>query len=147
LKTFLLEPAPRGTASVVGLAAAILHQRDPQAMMAILPSDHYIRDRDLFHYILRVAADVAEKDYLVTLGIAPTFAATGYGYIQRGAPLAENFNYPVYTVSRFKEKPDEAAARQMLTPATIPGIRACSSGKRSAFWLNSALKCPNSKRP
>jgi mannose-1-phosphate guanylyltransferase len=113
-ENFLLEPAPRGTASVVGLAAAILHQRDPQAVMAILPSDHYIRDRDLFHYILRVAADVAQKDYLVTLGIAPTFAATGYGYIQRGAPLAENFNYPVYTVSRFKEKPDEAAARTML---------------------------------
>lgn len=113
-ENFLLEPAPRGTASVVGLAAAILRQRDPQAIMAILPSDHYIRDRDLFHYMLRVAADVAEKDYLVTLGIAPTFAATGYGYIQRGAPLPENFSYPVYNVSRFQEKPDEAAARQML---------------------------------
>lgn len=111
---FLLEPAPRGTASVVGLAAAVLQQRDPQAVMIILPSDHFIRDRDLFHYTLRVAVDVAEKDYLVTLGIAPTFAATGYGYIQRGEPLPENFNYPVYAVSRFKEKPDEAAAREML---------------------------------
>jgi mannose-1-phosphate guanylyltransferase len=113
-ENFLLEPAPRGTASVVGLAASILHQRDPQACMAILPSDHYIRDRDLFHYILRVAMEVAQKDYLVTLGIAPTFPATGYGYIQRGQPLPDKFSYPVYAVSRFKEKPDEATARQML---------------------------------
>jgi mannose-1-phosphate guanylyltransferase len=111
---FLLEPSPRGTASVVGLAAAVLQQRDPHSVMIILPSDHFIRDRDLFHYTLRVAVDVAEKDYLVTLGIAPTFAATGYGYIQRGEALPENFNYPVYAVSRFKEKPDEAAAREML---------------------------------
>lgn len=113
-ENFLLEPAPRGTASVVGLAASVLHQRDPQAVMAILPSDHFIRDRDLFHYILRVAVDVAQKDYLVTLGIAPTFPATGYGYIQRGESLPEKFNYPAYAVSRFKEKPDEAAAREMI---------------------------------
>lgn len=99
---------------MVGLAASILHQRDPQAVMAILPSDHFIRDRDLFHYTLRVAVDVAQSDYLVTLGIAPTFPATGYGYIQRGEALPENFNYPVYAVSRFKEKPDEASAREML---------------------------------
>ena len=113
-ENFLLEPAPRGTASVVGLAAAVLHKRDPQAAMVILPSDHYIRDRDLFHYILRVAVEVAQNDYLVTLGIAPTFPSTGYGYIQRGEPLPENFNYPVYSVSRFKEKPAEEAARKML---------------------------------
>lgn len=113
-ENFLLEPAPRGTASVVGLAAAILHRRDPQAVMTVLPADHYIRDRDLFHYILRVAVEVACKDYLVTLGIAPTFPATGYGYIQRGAPLPESFSYPVYSVLRFKEKPDEATARKML---------------------------------
>ncbi len=113
-ENFLLEPAPRGTASVVGLAAAVLHQRDPQALMAILPSDHYIRERDLFGYILQVAAEVASSDYLVTLGIAPTFPATGYGYIQRGQPLPENFSYPAYSVLRFKEKPDEATASAML---------------------------------
>lgn len=113
-ENFLLEPAARGTAAVVGLAASILHQRDPQAVMAILPSDHFIRDRDLFHYTLGVAVEVAQNDYLVTLGIAPTFPATGYGYIQRGEALPENFNYPVYAVSRFKEKPDEASAREML---------------------------------
>lgn len=111
---YLIEPAPRGTASVVGLAAAVLHKRDPQAVMAILPSDHFIRNRDLFDYLLRAAVDVARTGYLVTLGITPTYPSTAYGYIQQGTPLEGNFKYPTYNVSRFKEKPDDAAAQQML---------------------------------
>lgn len=114
VSNFLIEPDPRGTASVIGLAAAILHQRDPQSVMAVLPSDHFIKNKDLFHLFLRIAAEVAEDDYLVTLGIAPTYPATGYGYIQRGDPLPEQYPYPVYTVKRFKEKPDEPAAREMI---------------------------------
>ncbi len=114
-ENFLAEPAPRGTASVVGLAAVTLRARDPQAMMAVLPADHFIRNRDLFHLLIRVAVDVAEKDYLVTLGITPTYAATGYGYIQRGEPIPERVIYPVYRVSKFKEKPNEAQARLMLS--------------------------------
>jgi len=113
-ENYLVEPAPRGTASVVGFAAAILHQRDPQAVMAVLPSDHFIRNRDLFHYLLKAAVQVAKQDYLVTLGITPTFPSTAYGYIQQGAPLQGDFKYPCYTVSRFTEKPDERSAQQML---------------------------------
>lgn len=113
-ENYLVEPEPRGTASVVGLAATILHQRDPQAVMAILPSDHHIRNRDLFHYLMRAAVDVAKTGYLVTLGIAPTFPSTAYGYIQQGMPLDGKFNYPVYAVKRFTEKPDEKAAQQMI---------------------------------
>jgi mannose-1-phosphate guanylyltransferase len=111
---FLLEPEPRGTASVVGLAAVALSRRDPEAVMAVLPSDHFIQNRDLFHLVLRVAVGVARQDYLVTLGITPTFPATGYGYIQRGDLLPEQFAYPVYRVLQFKEKPKEAAALEML---------------------------------
>jgi mannose-1-phosphate guanylyltransferase len=111
---FLLEPAPRGTASVVGLAAAVLHKRDPQAVMILLPADHYIRNVDLFHLLLTAATDVAQTGYLVTLGIKPTSPATVYGYIQRGQALAEKFSYPAYQVLKFKEKPDEKQARQML---------------------------------
>lgn len=111
---FLLEPQPRGTASVVGLAAAVLAKRDPQAVMLVLPSDHFIRNRDLFHLVMRVAVQVARKGFLVTLGIKPTFPSTGYGYIQQGNSLEEKFDYPVYRVLRFTEKPDEAKARQML---------------------------------
>jgi len=114
-ENFLLEPLPRGTASVVGLAAIALRLRDPKAVMALLPADHFIRNRDLFHLLIRVAVDVAEKDYLVTLGINPTYAATGYGYIQRGEVIPERVVYPVYRVSSFKEKPDEEKARAMLS--------------------------------
>ena len=87
VENYLIEPAPRGTASVVALAAAVLQRRDPQAAMAIQTSDHYIRNRDLFHYLISAAFEVAQKNYLVTLGITPTYPSTGYGYIQQGAAL------------------------------------------------------------
>jgi mannose-1-phosphate guanylyltransferase len=111
---YLIEPAPRGTASVVGLAAAVLRKRDPQAVMAIQTADHHIRNRELFTELIRTALEVAEKEYLVTLGITPTFPSTGYGYIQQGEALDGGYKYPVYTVQRFKEKPDEITAQQLL---------------------------------
>lgn len=125
---FLLEPEPRGTASAIGLAAAVLRARAPSAIMASLHSDHYIRNQDLFHLLVRVAVDVAERGYLVTLGITPTYPATVYGYIQRGQRLRESFGYPVYEVLRFKEKPDAAHARSMVAA----GDHAWNSG--IFFW-------------
>jgi mannose-1-phosphate guanylyltransferase len=113
-ENYLIEPAPRGTASVVALAAAVLRKRDPRAVMAMQTADHHIRNQDLFQYLLRTAFDVAGKEYLVTLGITPTFPSTGYGYIQQGEPLDGDYKYPVYMVKRFKEKPDEATAQELL---------------------------------
>ena len=113
-ENYLIEPAPRGTASVVALAAAVLKKRDPQAIMAMQTADHHIRNNDLVHYLISTAIDVAEKNYLVTLGITPTFPSTGYGYIQQGEPMIGEYKYPVYTVKRFKEKPDEATAQELL---------------------------------
>jgi mannose-1-phosphate guanylyltransferase len=114
VENYLIEPAPRGTASVVGLAAAVLQKRDPQAVMAVLPSDHFIRNRDLFHYLVTEALEVARKSYLVTLGITPAFPSPAYGYIQQGEPLEGNLKYPVYRVRRFTEKPDEKTAQEFL---------------------------------
>ncbi len=113
-ENYLIEPGPRGTASVVGLAAMVLHKRDPQATMAVLPSDHFIRNVDLFHYLLKAAFDVADNKYLVTLGITPTAPSTAYGYIQQGRAVDGEYKYPVYSVKSFKEKPDEATAQQLL---------------------------------
>jgi len=113
-ENYLIEPAPRGTASVVALAAAVLKGRDPQAAMAIQTADHHIRNKDLFQYLISTAFEVAETGYLVTLGITPTFPSTGYGYIQQGDALKGDYKYPVYEVKRFKEKPDEATAQQLL---------------------------------
>ena len=113
-KNYIIEPMPRGTASVVGLAATILQRRDPEARMAILPSDHFIRNRDLFHYLLRAAFEVAGNGYLVTLGITPTHPSTAYGYIQQGEPLSGGYNYPAYAVKSFKEKPKNETAQKLL---------------------------------
>ncbi len=113
-ENYLLEPAPRGTASATGLAAAVICARDPNATLVVLPSDHFIRNLDLFHYLIRAAIEVARDGYLVTLGIAPVSPSSAYGYIQQGDPIIGNFKYPVYRVKRFKEKPDEKTAQQLL---------------------------------
>lgn len=113
-ENYLIEPMPRGTASVVGLAAVALQQRDPQAVMAVLTSDHFIGDEQRFHQLLQSAYRVARDGYLVTLGIEPTFPATGFGYIQSGELVGIYQGLSAYRVLRFKEKPGEELARQML---------------------------------
>jgi mannose-1-phosphate guanylyltransferase len=114
-ENFIIEPSPRGTASVVGLAAVALQQRDPQAVMAILTSDHFIGNEPGFRELLTIAYDVAQDDYLVTIGIQPNYAATGYGYIQKGDSLGVYSGVEVSRVLRFKEKPDESHAREMFS--------------------------------
>jgi mannose-1-phosphate guanylyltransferase len=111
---YLLEPQPRGTASVVGLAAAALQQRDPFAVTAILTSDHYIGDNDRFQILLRAALEIAQKDFLVTLGVAPTYPATGFGYIQQGEKLGIYNGLEAFQVKQFKEKPDSEQAMRMV---------------------------------
>lgn len=113
-ENFLIEPMPRGTASVVGLAAAVLKKRDPEAIMAVLTADHYIGNEENFRDLLLTGGEVANEGYLVTLGITPTYPSTGYGYIQQGDRLGSFRNRDVYNAVRFKEKPAEEQARQML---------------------------------
>jgi mannose-1-phosphate guanylyltransferase len=113
-QNYLIEPMPRGTASVVGLAALALSQRDQEAVMAILTADHYIGSETRFHQLLHAAHDAASDGYLVTLGIEPTFPATGYGYVQRGEQVGTYGGLDVFHALRFREKPDAAAAQQML---------------------------------
>ncbi|GAP14402.1 mannose-1-phosphate guanylyltransferase [Longilinea arvoryzae] len=113
-ENYILEPMPRGTASVVGLAAVVLQKRDPEAVMAVLTADHYIENVAGFQQILSSAQELARKDFLVTLGIQPTFPATGYGYIQRGELLGHYGQHDAYRVLRFKEKPNEETARGLL---------------------------------
>lgn len=112
-QNFLLEPMPRGTASVVGLAAVALRLRDPKAVMAILAADHLIQNVSYFQLLLKQAHDLAQDKYLVTLGIQPTYPATGYGYIQRGEQL-RGYSYLAYRVKKFKEKPEEEMARKLI---------------------------------
>jgi len=114
VENYLLEPMPRGTASVVGMAAIELLRRDPDATMAILTADHYIEDVPMFQKLLLAARDVAQRGNLVTMGIVPTFPATGYGYVQRGQALGEFRGKSAYHALRFKEKPDKVNAEKMI---------------------------------
>ena len=113
-QNFLIEPAPRGTASAIGLAATVLNRRDPQAVMACLPADHLITRPDRFLELLAAAETVALRGELVTLGITPNYPATGYGYIHVGESAGDEADFPVGRVLQFKEKPNRAQAEHYL---------------------------------
>ncbi len=110
----VVEPGPRGTAPCIGLAAVALRQRDPGAVMAVFPADHRIADAAGFRRAIAAAAQVAQDDYLVTLGIEPGHAHTGYGYIQRDEPLPEVKGLTPFEVRRFTEKPDADTAQEFV---------------------------------
>jgi mannose-1-phosphate guanylyltransferase len=105
------EPLARSTAVAAGLAT-VLARRDPDEVCLVLPADHFVADEAAFAAGLREAARVAERGYLVTLGVVPTHAATGYGYITTGEQLHPSS--PTAMVERFVEKPDAATAERYL---------------------------------
>ncbi len=111
---YLVEPEGRGTAAAIGLAAIHLAAHDPQAVMLVLTADHAIRDTAGFLHALNAAVQAARDGWLVTLGITPTFPATGYGYIQQGELMPAVGDSRIYRVRRFVEKPDAATALDML---------------------------------
>ena len=110
----LVEPLRRNTAAAVAFAAHRIAAEDPDAVMLVLPADHVIPDLRAFAGAVRSAAQAAHAArVLVTLGVAPTRPETGYGYIQRGAPVGAA--HPgLYRVRRFVEKPDAARAQRYL---------------------------------
>jgi mannose-1-phosphate guanylyltransferase len=113
-ENFILEPEPRGTASAIGLTAIVLQKRDPQAIMAVVTADHFIENEKKFLHILKIAREVAETNYLVTLGIQPTHPSTAFGYIQQGNYLDTFEGVDVFSASRFVEKPDIDTAQEYL---------------------------------
>ncbi len=112
---FLVEPAPRGTASVIGLAAIVLRRQNPDYVMAILTADHFIAHVDRFQELLTAAYEVALEGDLVTLGITPRYPETGYGYIHRGDLRGEFHGYKAYKVQSFKEKPGRSLAEEYIS--------------------------------
>lgn len=113
-ENIVTEPGPRGTAPCVGLASVALQQRDRSAIMAVFPADHRIADAVGFRRAIAAAAQIAQDDYLVTLGITPDRPHTGYGYIQRGALLGETNGLAAFRVQCFSEKPDAPTAKRFL---------------------------------
>lgn len=113
-ENILAEPMAKNTAPCIGLACAVIRKKYQDAMMLVLPSDHLIRYEPMYIDTLKQAISVAEQDNtLVTIGITPTYAETGYGYINFSRDTQEN-RMCVYKVNRFVEKPDIDTAKKYL---------------------------------
>ena len=106
----ILEPQGRNTAPAVALAALQAVTTDPQALLLVLPADHLIRDVEAFVAAVGKAIPLAQEGRLVTFGVVPSAAETGYGYIKCGAGLASD----LYDLERFVEKPDAATAQEYV---------------------------------
>lgn len=114
-RNFVIEPAGRGTAPVIGLGAAFArYLAGGEAVVACLTADHHISDVAQFQRVLLAAAQVAESGQIVTLGIRPAFPSTGFGYIQRGGHLRSLGEFEVFEALRFKEKPNEELAAEFV---------------------------------
>jgi mannose-1-phosphate guanylyltransferase len=116
-QNIVAEPAKRDTAAAVALGAGWVAARDHSATMLALPADHVIEDRDAFQETMKTAvAAASETGALVTIGIKPTWACPGFGYIEQGEAvrLRENSNLAVHRVVRFREKPNVDLAESFL---------------------------------
>ncbi len=107
----LLEPAMRNTAPCILYASLKIKKQNPDALMVVAPSDHWIEDENAFVENLQQCFDFcAQEEALMTLGIQPTFPNTGYGYIE----FDKSDKNPIKRVSQFREKPDYATAKEFI---------------------------------
>lgn len=112
-ENILAEPEKRDTAPAIALGIGWVAARDPQATMMVLPSDHWIKDREAFQRTVSTACAAArESGALVTIGIKPTWACPGYGYIECGGDDAVPGVSGVREVKRFREKPAPEIAQE-----------------------------------
>jgi len=124
------EPVGRNTAAAIGLAAAILAERDPDAVLVVLPADQHVTDHAAFAEILSAGLAAAERDDVIaTIGITPTRPETGFGYLELAGAASHGVVTPIV---RFVEKPDAATAQQYL-----------SSGR---YLWNAGIFCATARR-
>jgi mannose-1-phosphate guanylyltransferase len=114
LANLVAEPSPRDSMAAIGLAAAMLERRDPDAVIGSFAADHVIGEPEVFADVVREAVEVARTGYVVTIGIEPTRPATGFGYIHVGERLVVPGAPSGRKVSSFVEKPDEVRAQAYL---------------------------------
>ncbi len=107
----VVEPEPRNTAPAIGVAAFLLERLDPCSIIGMFPADHVIGDEQTFRDVLRRAIDIAgQGENIVVMGIQPTRAETGYGYIETGEQLGTD----CFRVRRFTEKPNQEKAEEFV---------------------------------
>lgn len=116
IENLLVEVEGRDTAPAVAWATLEIAKRHGEdAVIGFFPADHWIGEQDVFEKTLKAASELAvQHSAITTLGIAPTYASTGYGYIEQGDAIGDFSGITGYQVSRFTEKPDQATAEQFL---------------------------------
>lgn len=138
-QNILFEPVPRNTAPCIAFAAAVIKARYEDAVMIVLPSDHIIANTTLFvDTFLEVAKEAEQGDSLITVGVAPTFPETGYGYIKmQPKPLsADKENNHVFAVEKFVEKPDYETAKEYLLDGNYLWNSGMFTWKVSSYYKN-----------
>jgi mannose-1-phosphate guanylyltransferase len=111
----VVEPSPRGSGPAIALATALIARRDPEAIVGSFAADHEVSDLPLFDGALRTAVAAAREGWLVTIGLTPTRAETGYGYIERTDDVvACTPQGSAYRAARFVEKPDAETAAEYV---------------------------------
>ncbi|NLH49091.1 MAG: NTP transferase domain-containing protein [Myxococcales bacterium] len=116
----IAEPLRRNTAPCAAVAAKLLADRDPDAVLALLPADHTIRRPEVFREVLAAACQLAAREeVLITLGIAPDFPETGYGYIEMADRLGRENGQPYHRVAAFHEKPRAERAQAFLAAGSF----------------------------
>ena len=109
------ESEPKDSSAAIGLAAALLELRDPEAIVGSFAADHVIRGPVLFERAVRQAVEAAALGYIVTIGIQPTEPSTGFGYIKMGKPFGEVASHDTYDVKKFVEKPGHSDAKKFVS--------------------------------
>lgn len=137
--TIVLEPKPRNTAPALAVAALVQAERDPEALMLVLPADHVIAYPDRLHQACLNACAAAIEGRIVTFAVTPTSPETGYGYIKSGKALAEG----VFAVEAFREKPDLATAEAYLADGHYAWNAGIFFFKASAFLAELSIHAPD----
>jgi mannose-1-phosphate guanylyltransferase len=114
-ENLIYEPVGKNTLPCIGLAAMFAEKENPEGIMVVSPSDHLIKDEELFRDTVLAAAKIArEKDGIVTIGITPAYPATGYGYVKTSEDITGEEKIRQFKVERFVEKPNEDTASEYL---------------------------------
>ncbi len=147
ISRIIVEPEARNTAPAIALAAWELLKTDPDSVMVVLTSDHSIQNVRSFEQTIHDAVQLANQNYFVTVGIQPTYPATGFGYIETGLPLDKNAQIMPFTaynetpgdalghsVRSFREKPSQAAAEQFIRTGKYLWNAGIFVWKTQTFW-------------
>lgn len=110
----ILEPVGKNTAPAAYIAADVAREIDPDAVLLVLPADHHINDLETLLGTIQASKEVAGKGKLVTFGIVPGYAETGYGYIEQGVSLTGKRAEQAFKIERFVEKPNADAATKYV---------------------------------